>query len=100
MRLKIHRLFYQRFNSMIDFANTFLLNNNQYFQGEIFPLKEVKGYKIDSKDPAIIQAAKVLRLAQIHKLRDLQTCINECIVAMQQITSNPKTDTKLGKVGR
>jgi len=42
---------------------------------------------------------KVLRLAQLHRLRDLQTCINECIVGMQEVTSDPKTDTKLGKVG-
>lgn len=42
---------------------------------------------------------KVLRLTQLHRLRDLQTCINECIVAMQEVTSDPKTDTKLGKVG-
>ena len=36
----------------------------------------------------------------IHDLRELQTKINECIVAVQTITANPKTDTKLGKVGR
>lgn len=59
----------------------------------------MKGHAVDSKDPAILQAVKVLRLAQLHRLRDLQTCINECIVAMQQVTSNPKTDTTLGKVG-
>lgn len=62
-------------------------------------MEKVKGHKIDSKDPAVLQAMKVLRLAELHKLRDLQTCINECIVAMQQVTSDPKTDTKLGKVG-
>jgi len=62
-------------------------------------LEKVKGHAVDSKDPAILQAVKVLRLAQLHRLRDLQTCINECIVAMQQVTSNPKTDTTLGKVG-
>lgn len=70
-----------------------------YFQGEAFPLDKVKGHKVNSKDPAVLQAMKVLRLAQLHKLRDLQTSINECIVAMQQATSNPKTDSTLGKVG-
>lgn len=59
----------------------------------------MKGFKIDSSDPDVLHAMKVSRLAQLHRLRDLQTCINECIVAMQQVTSNPKTDTKLGKVG-
>ncbi|XP_025422478.1 RNA transcription, translation and transport factor protein isoform X2 [Sipha flava] len=68
-------------------------------KGEAFPLEQIKGHKIDSKDKAVLKALKVLRLAQLHRLRDLQTCINECIVSMQQITSNPKTDTKLGKVG-
>lgn len=62
-------------------------------------MEKVKGHKIDSKDPAVLHAMKVLRLAELHRLRDLQTCINECIVAMQQVTSDPKTDTKLGKVG-
>lgn len=70
-----------------------------FLQGDAFPLEKVKGHKIDSSDPDVLHAMKVLRLAQLHRLRDLQTCINECIVAMQQVTSDPKTDTKLGKVG-
>ena len=37
---------------------------------------------------------------QVHNMRDLQTGINECIVAVQEVTGNPKTDTKLGRVGR
>lgn len=45
------------------------------------------------------QAANILRLLQIHSVRHLQTVINETIVAVQEITANPKTDTKLGKVG-
>lgn len=45
------------------------------------------------------EAAKILRLLQIHNTRILQTSINEAIVSVQQITANPKTDTKLGKVG-
>ena len=46
------------------------------------------------------EAAKILRLLHIQDLRRLQTMINECIVAIQSITANPKTDTRLGKVGR
>lgn len=45
------------------------------------------------------EAASILRLLQIHSVRNLQTVINETIVAVQEVTANPKTDTKLGKVG-
>lgn len=50
-------------------------------------------------EPNLDEAAKILRLLQVHSTRNLQTAINETIVAVQQITANPKTDTKLGKVG-
>jgi hypothetical protein len=32
--------------------------------------------------------------------RNLQNRINEAIVSVQAVTANPKTDTRLGKVGR
>lgn len=51
-------------------------------------------------DYVLNHAAKILRLLYIHDLRDLQTQINETIVAVQSITADPKTDTKLGQVGR
>ncbi|XP_054707395.1 RNA transcription, translation and transport factor protein-like [Uloborus diversus] len=54
----------------------------------------------ETGDPVLEKAAKILRLCFIHDLRDLQTKINEIIVAVQNITANPKTDTRLGKVGR
>lgn len=54
-------------------------------------------FAFDEKD--MDQAANILRLLQIHSVRNLQTVINETIVAVQEITANPKTDTKLGKVG-
>jgi RLL motif-containing protein 1 len=54
----------------------------------------------DLGDPALDEAAKVLRLLHIQELRDLQTRINELIVAVQDITADPKTDQSLGKVGR
>ena len=49
---------------------------------------------------ALDDAAKVLRLLHIQELRDLQTKINETIVSVQSITANPKTDSRLGRVGR
>lgn len=54
----------------------------------------------DSGDPALDEAAKVLRLLHLSELRDLQTKINELIVSLQQITADPRTDQKLGKVGK
>lgn len=46
------------------------------------------------------RAANVLRLLYINDLRQLQTAVNGMIVQVQSLTANPKTDTKLGKVGR
>ncbi|XP_076314084.1 RNA transcription, translation and transport factor protein [Tachypleus tridentatus] len=68
-------------------------------QGKPFPLQK-SSLTFDTGDYVMNQAAKVLRLLYIHDLRDLQTRINEAIVAVQTITANPKTDTKLGRVGR
>lgn len=50
-------------------------------------------------DADLDEAAKILRLLQVHSTRNLQTTINETIVNVQVLTANPKTDTKLGKVG-
>lgn len=54
----------------------------------------------DIGDPVLAEAAKVLRLLHIQELRYLQTRINELIVAVQAITADPKTNQKLGKVGK
>ena len=50
-------------------------------------------------DSAVNEAAKIIRLLHITELRDLQTRINEAIVAVQAITANPKTDQSLGRIG-
>lgn len=68
-------------------------------QGKPFPFQEAE-HGFDTGDYVLNQAAKILRLLYIHNLRELQTQINECIVAVQSVTANPKTDTKLGKVGK
>jgi len=68
-------------------------------QGEAYPFREF-GLGFDTGDPAVNDAAKILRLLHIQDMRLLQTKINECIVAIQAVTANPKTDTRLGKVGR
>ena len=50
-------------------------------------------------DPLLANAARVLRLLHIAGLRDLQTHVNEAIVAVQSFTYSPKVDTRLGEVG-
>lgn len=62
-----------------------------------YSLKDTSQFVFADKD--LDEAAKILRLLQIHSVRNLQTVINETIVAVQELTANPKTDTKLGKVG-
>ncbi|XP_052103928.1 RNA transcription, translation and transport factor protein-like [Mytilus californianus] len=54
----------------------------------------------DTGDYIINEAAKILRLIHIRDLRDLQNQINQAIVAVQALIANPKTDSRLGKVGR
>ncbi|XP_071544770.1 RNA transcription, translation and transport factor protein [Panulirus ornatus] len=68
-------------------------------QGKPYPIFEAD-LGFETGDYVLNNAGKALRLIYIHDLRELQTKINECIVAVQTITANPKTDTKLGKVGR
>lgn len=69
------------------------------FKGTPFPFQDLD-LGFDLSDPVLNKAAKILRMLYIHNLRDLQTKANELIVAVQNVTANPKTDTKLGKVGR
>lgn len=71
---------------------------NKQKTGNPFPFQEVD-QSFDCGDYVLNQAGKILRLLFICDIRDLQTKINECIVAVQTVTANPKTDTRLGKVG-
>ncbi|KAF4526596.1 hypothetical protein B566_EDAN006411 [Ephemera danica] len=68
-------------------------------QGTPFPIQEAD-LGFDTGDYVLNMAAKVLRLLYIHDLRSLQTNINESIVQVQTLTANPKTDTRLGQVGK
>jgi len=54
----------------------------------------------ETPDYISAEAAKILRLLHVNELRDLQDSVNQAVVAVQSLTANPKTDTKLGKVGR
>uniref|UniRef100_A0A6P7FWR2 RNA transcription, translation and transport factor protein n=1 Tax=Diabrotica virgifera virgifera TaxID=50390 RepID=A0A6P7FWR2_DIAVI len=66
--------------------------------GTPFPIQDAD-LGFDLNDPVLNQAAKILRMIYIQDMRNLQTRANELIVAVQSVTANPKTDTKLGKVG-
>lgn len=66
--------------------------------GKPFPFEKGNDV-VCAEDSALDYPVRILRLLQIHSLRELQTRINETIVAVQDLTANPKTDTKLGKVG-
>lgn len=70
-----------------------------FSKGTPFPFQEADS-GFDTGDSDLNEAAKILRLLYIHDLRNLQTQINETIVAVQSVTANPKTDSKLGQVGR
>jgi len=50
-------------------------------------------------DPLVDCAAKILRLLYVADLRQTQNHVNEAISRMQQYTADPKTDSRLGRVG-
>ena len=54
----------------------------------------------DMGDPCLDKAAMGLRLLHQSELRNLQTRINEIIVKAQSVTADPKTDERLGRVGK
>jgi RLL motif containing protein 1 len=51
-------------------------------------------------DPKLDRIARILRLLYVRELRLLQNRVNEAISSMQRITADPKTDSRLGQVGR
>jgi RLL motif-containing protein 1 len=68
-------------------------------EGDHYKLEQFTiGFK--TGDNVLDNAARILRLLHVQELRELQTKINEAIVTMQRLTANPKTDDRLGKVGR
>lgn len=55
---------------------------------------------MEISDPDVKRAAAVLRLLHGVELQQLQVNINHVINELQQLTADPKTDSKLGRVGR
>lgn len=66
---------------------------------EHIPLEKTE-LGFEAGDYILNEAAKIVRLLHLKELRDLQSKINTAIVAVQAITADPKTDSRLGKVGR
>uniref|UniRef100_A0A4W6C2A8 RNA transcription, translation and transport factor protein n=1 Tax=Lates calcarifer TaxID=8187 RepID=A0A4W6C2A8_LATCA len=62
--------------------------------------KASQNREVNLRYATLNEAAQILRLLHIEELRELQTKINEAIVAVQAIIADPKTDHRLGKVGR
>lgn len=54
----------------------------------------------DVSDPEVKRAATILRLLHGIELQQLQVHINGVINELQQLTADPKTDARLGRVGR
>ena len=66
---------------------------------DVIPLDKTE-LGFEAGDYIMTEAAKIVRLLHVKELRDLQSKINAAIVAVQAVTANPKTDSRLGKVGR
>ncbi|BFZ11640.1 hypothetical protein BsWGS_14679 [Bradybaena similaris] len=71
---------------------------NKALKDDHIPLEKTE-LGFEAGDYIMTEAAKILRLLHIRDLRDLQNEINGAIVAVQKITADPKTDSRLGKVG-
>lgn len=70
-------------------------------KGELVPASETSfplGFA--TGDAAVDEAARVLRMLHVRDLRALQDAVNDAVVAVQEITADPKTDSRRGKVGR
>lgn len=64
---------------------------------DAFPL----GFSMEGASERAHAAARVLRLLYINDLRELQTSVDRLIVSAQDVSADPKTDSKnLGKVGK
>lgn len=92
--------------SMVDKANAI----RTCLSSEILPAiaySKKGGFKIEdfplgfsTGDKAVDKAATLLRMLFVKDLRQLQSLIDKTIVDAQEYTANPKTDSRLGRVGR
>uniref|UniRef100_A0A915PGJ5 RNA transcription, translation and transport factor protein n=1 Tax=Setaria digitata TaxID=48799 RepID=A0A915PGJ5_9BILA len=68
-------------------------------QKKVMPLSRFDMGMKPSNNGATNAAVRALRLIHLENLREVQTKVNEAIVAVQELTADPKTDKRLGKVG-
>jgi len=54
---------------------------------------------VEMEDPEVKRVAAVLRLLHNIEMGQLQISVNHVLNELQQLTANPKTDSRLGKVG-
>jgi uncharacterized protein (UPF0254 family) len=64
-----------------------------------FKLSEVPSGIKSTGDNKVDDALKVLRMINVYRYRDLQTQVNEHLASLQELTADPKADTKIGRVG-
>lgn len=55
---------------------------------------------VDAASGVVESYARVVRVLHTRQLRALQDAVNGAIAQMQEVTADPKTDARLGRVGR
>lgn len=63
-------------------------------------LKDCAIGAVSTGNKKVDDAIRVLRLIHINQQKTLQSKINETLSKFQKITGDPKTDLKIGRVGR
>jgi RLL motif-containing protein 1 len=58
------------------------------------------GFSMEGASSAAVSTARVLRLLYINDLRELQTSVDRLIVSAQEVSADPQTNSRLGKVGK
>jgi len=71
-------------------------------KGEGEALADIDSFVLgfDTRQPVVNQVSTVLKMLHIFDFRELQNDLNALIVLGQEYTANPRTNNKLGKVGR
>ena len=82
------------------FVTAFLSDNGKLAAKNPPKLDEVPSGVGLNGDPEVERAVAVARLLHVNDLRRLQSSVDTFLVAMQEYTADPKTDSRIGRVGR